>query len=207
MAGKADGGVRDALQLDQAARKLDPARAGGAENGADAEAEQLGLFAGGSVFGTIRRPDGRGTVAVGPGRPRGSLNRSTKDLVKLITSVGRHPLLAMAEIVAMPIDMIASTLGCTRLEAAEYHRKVMSDLAPYVAQKLPTAVQIEGANAGMLVINLGGALGEQLKGLDMQLVDVTPPVIEGAIEGEQNQQVSDGVDDASHDDASHDQAK
>lgn len=198
MAGKPDGGLREALQLDQAARDLVETGAAAAENPADPVAEQLGFFSADSVFGQIKVPEGRELPRSGPGRPRGSVNRTTRDLVKLIESTGRHPLLAMAEIVATPIDVIARTLGCDKLEAAEYHRKVMSDLAPYVAQKLPTAVQIQGANAGMLVINLGGPAGEG--GSDIGLAM-------RVIEHEQNQSLSDGEADASHDTPSHDEGK
>lgn len=207
---KPDGGLKDALGLDQAASDLEGARASVAENRpgtgeataetADPDAAQLALFAGQSVFGTIRQPGGDEIRPSGPGRPRGSRNRSTKDLVKLITATGKHPLIAMAEIVATPIDVLAATLGCKKLEAAEYHRKVMSDLAPYVGQKMPTAVQIEGANAGMLVINLGGALGEAVKGLDMKL-------IEGEAEGQQYQALSDDDDAPSHGEPSHGEGK
>lgn len=185
MAGKTDGGLRDALQLDDAAKDLVDARGGGAENPDDADAEQLGLFSGSSVFGEIKTPKGV-LPRSGPGRPRGSLNRTTRDLVKLIERTGKHPLLAMAEIVSTPIDVIAQTLGCKKIEAAEYHRKVMSDLAPYVAQKLPTAIQVTGANAGMLVINLGGPVGEDgSQGLNMRV-----------IEHEENQSLSEGDTDA-----------
>jgi hypothetical protein len=112
--------------------------------------------------------------------------------VKLIESTGRHPILAMAEIVATPIDVIAATLACTRLEAAEYHRKVMSDLAPYVAQRLPLAVQVQGATAGMLVINMGGPVGEGSIGLDLRVVNGIQ------IEGEKLNEINDD-DSASHD--------
>lgn len=199
MASKSDGGLTTALQLDQAARDLANERAGGSENPADPAAEQLGLFSGSSVFGTIKTPEGRELKHGGPGRPRGP-SRVTRDLVKLIEATGRHPILAMAEIVATPIDVIAKTLGCKKIEAAEYHRKVMSDLAPYVAQRLPLAVQVQGANAGMLVINLGGPIGEQAKGLDMRVVSGIQ------IEGEKLNEIND-ADDASHGAPSHDEAK
>lgn len=199
MAGKSDGGIRDALQLDQAARDLLLERAGGAENAADPAAEQLGLFSGSSVFGLIKEPDGRETRLGGPGRPRGP-SRVTRDLVKLIESTGRHPILAMAEIVATPIDVIAKTLGCKKIEAAEYHRKVMSDLAPYVAQRLPLAVQLQGATAGMLVINMGGPVGEGAAGLDMKLVEGIQ------IEAEKLNEINDD-NGAPHDSAPHEEAK
>lgn len=209
MAGKPDGGLREALALDQAADDLNKGRAGGSEN-PDPAAEQLALFSGSSVFGTIRSPDGNVRTG-GPGRPRGSINRTTRDLVKLIESTGRHPLLAMAEIVATPIDVIASTLGCKRIEAAEYHRKVMSDLAPYVAQKLPTMIQPVGANAGMFTVLDLRALAALAEGgsefaLAMKLVDAQQDPAP-TIEHQQNQTLSDDDEAAPHDATPHEGGK
>lgn len=191
MSSKKDGGLGEALQLDAAAAELGQAK------GADPEI-QLAMFREASVFGTIVTPDGQKITRTGPGRPRGSQNRTTRDLVRLIEATGRHPILAMAEIVATPIDVIAKTLKCKLIEAAEYHRKVMSDLAPYVAQKLPTAVQVSGANAGMLVVNLGG--DQQALGLQMALAA-------RQIDMEQNQQLSEDEDAAPHGSAPHDESK
>ncbi|MER8380700.1 hypothetical protein [Mesorhizobium sp. M1399] len=199
MAGKSEGGIREALQLDQAAKDLLEERAGGAGNPADPAAEQLGLFSSRSVFGEIKDPQGEVPKLGGPGRPRGP-SRVTRDLVKLIESTGRHPILAMAEIVATPIDVIAKTLGCKKIEAAEYHRKVMSDLAPYVAQRLPLAVQLQGATAGMLVINMGGPVGEGAIGLDMKLVEGIQ------IDAEKLNGINDDSG-APHDSAPHEEAK
>jgi hypothetical protein len=194
MTAKKDGGLGDALQLDDAAAEL-------ARTVAQADEIQLPMFREQSVFGTVRLPEGGEIRRTGPGRPRGSRNRTTQDLVKLIESTGRNPILAMAEIVATPIDVIAKTLKCKLLEAAEYHRKVMSDLAPYVAQKLPTAVQVVGANAGMLVINMGGSLGEQ------QTIGLQMALAARQIDMEQNQQVSEDDGAASHGEASHAEGK
>ncbi len=197
MAGDKQTGLTAALDLDGKAREL-----GG--EGEDAPVQHE-MFAGSSVFGTLRTGDGK-TVPGAPGRPKGARNRSTRDLVKLIEATGRHPILAMAEIVATPIDVIARTLGCTKLEAAEYHRKVVSDLAPYVAQKLPTAVQVQGADAGMLVINLGGLAGGGDGGhraLGGQLVDLSA----ADPDSEENQALSGGEDDASNDEPSNSEGK
>lgn len=193
---KPDTGLKAALDLEKARAELAENRRDQAE---DAEAAQLGLFAGESVFGRIRMPGGE-TVRSGPGRPRGSTNRSTRDLVKLIEAIGKNPIMAMAEIVATPIDVIAATLGCKKVEAAEYHRKVMSDLAPYVAQKLPTAVQVQGANAGLLMINTGAPLDQAaLQAIAREIVAGAWP----AIEHEENQALSENETEPSHGAPSH----
>jgi len=188
-----------------------------AENGAaggvgdDAESVQDDLFAGSSVFGQVIGADYRPIGTGGRGRPKGSRSRTTQQLIKLISETGRHPVLAMAEIVSTPIDVIARTLGCTKLEAAEYHRKVMSDLAPYVAQRLPQAVQITGANAGMLMINLGGNLDEAVTGLDMRVLEHDAGHGGGGAdddgESEENQGLSEGDSDPSHKGPSHEGGK
>ena len=191
-------GLAGAVGLDLAARGL-------AEKNEAGEAVQNDLFAGSSVFGTLV-VEGRQVKPAGPGRPKGSRNRSTAELAKLVSTTGRHPVLAMAEIVSTPIDVIAASLGCKRIEAAEYHRKVMADLAPYVAQKMPTAVQVEGATAGMLtIVQLGqaaGGSGMSEHGLAMALA-AGVPAIEGDGEGEEDQGLSEDADDASHDEPSH----
>lgn len=179
-------GVAKALNLTESVRAL-----GVEKLAADPEGDQLGLFEGSSVFGTIV-VDQKRIVPNGPGRPKGSVNKSTAELVKLIQSKGRHPLLAMAEIVATPIDVIAATLNCSKLDAADYHRKVMSDLAPYVAQRQPVAVQVEGANAGMLVLNIGAVAASGNAGgfgLDMTLAAESAKVVEHI---EENQGVGGG---------------
>ncbi|MCE7026415.1 hypothetical protein [Jiella avicenniae] len=187
-------GLSGAVGLDLAARGL-------SEKDEAGEAVQDDLFAGSSVFGTLQ-VGGKPVTRSGPGRPKGSRNRSTAELAKLISTTGRHPVLAMAEIVSTPIDVIAATLGCKRIEAAEYHRKVMADLAPYVAQKMPTAVQVEGATAGMLtIVQLGQATGGG--GLSEHGLALTLAGGTGDDESEENQTLSDDEAEVSHDDASH----
>lgn len=196
MADEKKTGLNAALDLDGAAKDLDLACAPGSKNAADDEPDLFGADR--SVFGRLVD---EASKAAGRGRPKGSRNRSTAELVKLISAKGRHPLIAMAEIVAMPIPDIAVALGCKLLEAAEYQRKVMSDLAPYVAQKQPVAVQVAGANAGMLVINLGTPIGEGGgSGLDMKLIEAEP-------EGEENQALGDEDPAPSHGRPSHVEGK
>jgi hypothetical protein len=201
MAGKPDGGLKDALQLDKAADDLHQARAAAAENDA---AEQVELFPGSSVFGRVLAPNGGGELRrSGPGRPRGSRNRRTQELADYAARLGGNPILKLIEIVATPIDVIAATLGCKKVEAADYWRKCAADLAPYIEQKLPTAVQLQGANAGMLVINMGGPVGEQAIGLDLRVLAQNFAEADRLIEHEENQTLSDDDDVTPHDAAPH----
>lgn len=205
LSSKPDGGLKDALGLDQAADDLNNARAAAAENAGD---EQLGLFAQESVFGKIVMPDGRELPRQGPGRPRGSLNRRTQALAEYAARLGGNPIIKLIEIVATPIDVISRTLACTKYEAAEFWRKCAADLGPYIEQKLPTAVQIQGANAGMLVINTGGPLGEQAIGLDLRVIAANFAQADALqIEHEQNQALSEDADPASHASPSHAEGK
>ncbi|TCD15155.1 hypothetical protein [Oricola cellulosilytica] len=200
MAGEKQTGVGKALDLDGKAGELADELRGEADAPIQNE-----LFAGSSVFGEIKTPDGQ-TTRTGPGRPKGSLGKSTKELVKLIEATGRHPILAMAEIVATPIDVIARTLGCKKIEAAEYHRKVMNDLAPYVAQKLPTAIELPGANAGALFINLGAPV-ETGENIDQAFGKLLEGVKIAYSETEENQPLSDDDAGPSHGAPSHDEGK
>lgn len=204
LTGKADGGLREALALNQAVDDLNSARAAGAENGDGAQEE---LFPGSSVFGRVVDREGGEIVRSGPGRPRGSRNRRTQDLADYAARLGGNPIIKLIEIVATPIDVIAATLGCKRIEAAEYWRKCADSVAPYIEQKLPTAVQLQGANAGMLVINMGGPVGEQTVGLDLRVLAQNYAEHDRLIEHEENQTLSGDELDTSHNAPSHDEVK
>jgi hypothetical protein len=123
----------------------------------------------------------------------------------------------MAEIVATPISVLAQSLGCKPIEAAEFWRKVASDLAGYVHQKLPTAVQVSGANAGMLVIMPRGMEGGTA-GLDLrlaahdgqgrvQVLDLNALPSAEDLANEENQGLSSNDDASSHGEPSHDKGK
>jgi hypothetical protein len=80
----------------------------------------------------------------GAGRPKGSRNRSSEDLARLIQQIGGHPVLALARVAAMSLAEIQGMLGCTRERAFEHWKAVCNDVAPYVASKQPLAVAVSG---------------------------------------------------------------
>ena len=89
------------------------------------------------------------------GRPAGSPNKRTLAMRDHILRRGyAHPLLWMAETVSRPISMLAEELGCSLLEAAEFQRKVASDMAPYMESKMPAQLSVDN-NDGLPVLMIG----------------------------------------------------
>lgn len=108
------------------------------------KAEQLGIV----------QPRGRG-------RPPGSLNRATEQWRDFLFANFTSPLIGMARVAAMPLDLLAAEVGCTRFEAAQLQAVARRDLAPYMHQKLPQAVELDARGVVGLVINLGGETADQ----------------------------------------------
>lgn len=101
----------------------------------------------------------------GAGRPKGSRNRSSDDIARMVQQIGGNPVLAMARIAGMSLLQIKEMLGCTRLEAFDRWTKVLTDLAPYVASKQPLAVAVSGKVTSLnFTVPLGD--GQELLGTD-----------------------------------------
>lgn len=96
--------------------------------------------------------DGERVKRAGPGRPKGSINKETRQMAEFILQRYRSPLIGLAELVNTPIPLLARQLGCDRLEAAEFWRKCAKDLAEYVHQRMPTAIEIDEKVAGMIMV-------------------------------------------------------
>lgn len=118
------------------------------------------------------------------GRPRGSRNRRSEDLVRYILSRHAHPLLVLADTYSRPAHVLAAELGCTAKEAFDLQLRAADMLAPYIESKKPVAVQVD-SRVIQLTINAGGAaeaLPEAADGVHLALT----------MESEQNQ----GLDEA-----------
>lgn len=88
-----------------------------------------------------------------PGRPNGSRDKKTEEVVDFIRSQHRDPLIAMAQIVSTPLPELKNAFpGVAMEKLLEYHRKVMTTLAEYLHQKQPTAIQVKDESAGVLMI-------------------------------------------------------
>lgn len=93
------------------------------------------------------QPTGRGG-----GRPPGSPNKRSVAFARYLLSKYRHPLEGLAETYSRPVGVLAAELGCSKLEAFQVQLTAMRELAPYVAQKLPTLIDarhlVEDATSG-----------------------------------------------------------
>lgn len=101
-----------------------------------------------------------------PGRPKGSKNRRTEAVTAWLLTQHRHPLSVMMEAYSMSPADFAKAIGInspdpdTLLDIVKLQLRMAEAVAPYVAQKLPQAVQVEGGAA--LTLNFGGVhLGPQ----------------------------------------------
>lgn len=97
----------------------------------------------------------------GGGRRPGSRNRRTEATVAWLLSQHRHPLLVMMEAYSMTPQALADRLGLGEeadlLEVFKLQMRMAEAVAPYVAQRLPQAVQID-ARAGVTIAFEGVSL-------------------------------------------------
>lgn len=142
-----------------------------------------------------------------PGRPKGAKNRRTAATVSWLLAQHRHPLAVMAEAYSMTPVQLAERLGlakrrvtlvraaggqgeayeekdefdnATLLELFKLQVRMAEALAPYVAQKLPQAVTVEGAVdftlhvGGVSFPARGAAAGGQGEAIEGQFGVVLP---------------------------------
>lgn len=88
----------------------------------------------------------------GPGRPPGARNRRTEEWVDYVLGQYRSPLVVLAEIYSRPIAQLVTEIGCTREDALKIQIQAARELAPYVHQKRPLAVNVNASGVIQLVL-------------------------------------------------------
>jgi hypothetical protein len=79
------------------------------------------------------------------GRPVGAQNRATREWVRHLLARHGSPLERLLEIAGQAPEALAAQLGCTRLEAFDRQLTALREAVPFLHQKLPQAIQVEGA--------------------------------------------------------------
>jgi hypothetical protein len=67
------------------------------------------------------------------------------------------PLVAWAEIANRPVELLAAELSCTKLEAMQVQMRALENLAPYLHQRQPLALQADGAAIAPIVLGISVA--------------------------------------------------
>lgn len=149
--------------VDAAAAAVDPARIEGEQLDLIASEDHLGLPDASEITSIQDELDCDVAAAViewrrrgRKGRKPGAKNRRTSDFAKYIAGFGPHPGVALARIVARPVDMLAAELGCSKIEALDRQIRCAAELLPYVEGKQPVQVQLSGN--GHMTLIMGGAM-------------------------------------------------
>lgn len=136
------------------------------------------------------------------GRPVGAMNKRTEYWANFILSRHQSPLVFLAELYSTPTAELAEEMGCKRAEAMHMRKSAAEALAPYVHQKMPTAVQVDQATAGLLIvgrIDPGSAAEATIRGLGLTLTPVggvlAPEVEEDQGFGDEGEAASDPMSD------------
>jgi hypothetical protein len=125
------------------------------------------------------------------GRPKGALNKSTKELASYILSRHRHPVVAAAQICDMPLADLKQVLHCDTLDAAKYQQTCREFVARYTLQAMPQSVTVDMGTVGMLmVINQNAPRAGEDRLTSPFALDLTPI--------EQNQSLSEGESQSPH---------
>lgn len=158
-----------------------------AEASARDGAEQLPLL-------PLSEPE-EGAVAtsrrLGPGRPKGSLNRKTGDMLRYLQRRYPSPLEVLAQTWSRPVQDLADELGIKPAAALDIQQRAAIAALPYFHEKRPVAVDVTSGGRPLLI--LGDLSAEDRAGL-AQLLGDDAIEIEAEIISQENQRVS--TDDA-----------
>ena len=117
----------------------------------DAEDEQLGLFGVPATEEGLRRAN----IKRGPGRPPGARNKRTERTVAFLLARHRDPREVLLELAEANVADLAALLGCSLYQAAQEKRLAAIGVLPYVAQRMPLAVDVTNRQVVYLTINEG----------------------------------------------------
>jgi hypothetical protein len=114
---------------------------------------------------------------IGAGRPPGAGNRATREWVRHLIEKHGSPLERLLEIASKDLEALRLELRCDRLEAFDRQMTCLKEALPYLHQKLPQSIQVDGAPLMAVQIMVSGAVAARIG---------TP------VESQANQQVIEG---------------
>ena len=112
-----------------------------------AAAEQLALLPGEAAAAPAE-------VVRGPGRPKGSKNRRTEEWTRFIQAQYGAPLEELARVMQGGPAALARQLGVDLVDGWDRWLRVTEAILPYLHQKQPTAVSVDGAAPAPVVLQV-----------------------------------------------------
>lgn len=110
----------------------------------------------------------------GPGRPPGAKNKNTEEWRDYLLSRYPSPLEGLAQTMSLPIESICTMLSCTKLDAFKLQLMAMKELAPYIHQKMPLAIDAGDAGLINLFMNVlphsAAAVGTEARGAIIEML-------------------------------------
>jgi hypothetical protein len=139
----------------------------------------------------------------GAGRPPGAQNLGTKEFREYLLGRGVSPLQQMMQWAMHTPTSLAAELQCSRIEAMKLLKDLWGELAPYLHQRMPLAVEVDQRTAGVLILghisaDQAAAIGARMgvAALELRPNEIEENPTNSTVEGE-----------PSHGVASHDEAK
>jgi hypothetical protein len=136
---------------------------------ADEEDAQFGLWSEPSTAAGRTKGASRG-----PGRPPGARNKRTERSTAFLLSRHRDPREVLLEIAEANVADLAALYGCTMMEAGQEKRLAAAAVLPYVAARMPLALDVTKRSVVYLTLNHGEAIEATEKtgiGLAAQVVE------------------------------------
>lgn len=90
-------------------------------------------------------------VTRGRGRPKGSVNRTTAEFIAFIQRQYGDPRVALAKVMATPLDSLRRELGSDREFAADFWRQCVLGLLPYIAGKPAVEVAVKSESTRLVL--------------------------------------------------------
>ena len=121
----------------------------------------------------------------GRGRPPGARNKQTAKFRDQILRMGPHPALVMQRAASMPVEALAATLGCTKLEAFNVQMRAAAELMPYIERKQPMEIDLRQEHDLVLIMGgVPGARDADLEAIAREVNDEAEPIDWGTVEFE-----------------------
>ena len=124
------------------------------------------------------------------GRPKGALNRRTREFRRRYKAAGyKDPLMFLGEVISRDAAELARAFKCKKAEVLPWQIKAAQALAPYLHSRMPQAVHVEDGRLPLLVVGKIEADSDEARVLDAEGYTVvtapaesTPPAVD---EGEE----------------------